>query len=61
MGELHELLTSVNWSRARLAEKIGVDVKTVNRWCCREQEPKGVLAYMRLVARLHKNYLSLLG
>lgn len=46
-----ELLSRVGWTQKYFAERVGVNEKTVNRWCT--GEPNSVaMAYLEMVARI---------
>lgn len=46
-----ELLNRLGWSQAYFARRVGVDEKTVSRWCMGKGNPVAE-AYLELCARL---------
>ena len=48
---MQQLLDDLGWSQAYFADRVGVDVKTVNRWCNGSSNPIA-LAYLELVKRI---------
>ena len=48
---MEELLQKIGWTRAYFAQRVGVDRKTVGRWCD-GQENSIAMAYLELVAGL---------
>ena len=46
-----ELLARVGWSQKYFAERVGVNEKTVNRWCAGNPSPVA-MSYLEMVARV---------
>jgi len=46
-----ELLTRIGWSHRFFANKVGVDEKTVGRWCYGKENPVA-MEYLRQIARI---------
>ena len=46
-----ELLERVGWTQGYFAGQVGVDIKTVNRWC-NGKENTVAMAYLRQIARI---------
>ena len=46
-----ELLSRIGWSHRFFARQVGVDEKTVGRWCTGKENPVA-RAYLEMVARI---------
>ena len=46
-----DLLSRIGWSQRHFASRVGVDERTVGRWCSGEPNPVA-MAYLQLVARV---------
>ena len=47
-----ELLHRVGWSQKYFASRVGVDERTVGRWCSGKSENSVAIAYLEMVARV---------
>ncbi len=50
-GIMVELLSRIGWSQRHLALMVGVDERTVGRWCS-GSENQVAMAYLRQIARI---------
>ena len=48
---MQQLLDKLGWSQAFFANRAGVDVMTVNRWCNGKGRPGLAMLYLKLVLR----------
>ena len=48
---MEDLLQRIGWNKGYFAERVGVDRKTVSRWCD-GQENSVARAYLEMVARV---------
>ena len=49
---MRDLLSKIGWSQAFFAGRVGVSVKTVNRWCKGGGGSEVAMAYLELVDRM---------
>ena len=48
---MDQLLSRIGWSHRHFAAQVGVDERTVGRWCHGGENPVA-MAYLRMVARV---------